>query len=248
MQSPIVFGVLEGGFSANVDGLKFVFLQHFVCNCIQKHEFPHDVGDVYLAGNLLAGLVVHSGAFPVSAEVAQAEEGLKGHQHEVKQVEILRRYLTIPVLTVISWVGVCEELFGETDFEGLFVVLSEQEHESDDGADETSHVGKVGVEGVVAPLDGEGAGRLVEPDFGQRLTALGGVTVAVHPFGHPDHFVRPDVAHEGNDALFSVNGVFLEDYVGTPAQGLGENKEVGVLHVEILVVGRLGVESYVDHT
>ena len=41
---------------------------------------------------------------------------------------------------------------GEADLISLLAVLAHDEHEADDGANETSHIGKILVKGIVLPF------------------------------------------------------------------------------------------------
>ena len=134
-----------------------MLLHEFCDGCVDEHELSDDVGDVDLAGDLVAGLVVGLHPGPVGVDSEQVEEGLKVGEQEEAEVVGAGGDLG-------SVVGE-QDLAGEADLVSLFGVRSHDEDEANDGADQPPHVGEVSIELVEGPLVGYGLGGLPEDNL-----------------------------------------------------------------------------------
>ena len=87
MQSPLFFDGSYGGFFPDIESLDFVFLQKFT-NCrVKEVQLPQDICHIKLIADLLTGLEIGLGRFPILAPAAQIKKGFDGHEHKVEKVE-----------------------------------------------------------------------------------------------------------------------------------------------------------------
>ena len=87
MQSPLFFDGIYGGFFPDIESLDFVLLQNFR-NCrVKEVQLPQYIGHIKLIADLLAGIKIGLGRFPILAPAAQIKKGFDGHEHEVEEIE-----------------------------------------------------------------------------------------------------------------------------------------------------------------
>ena len=87
MQSPLFFDGSYGGLFPDIESLYFMFLQKF-SNCrVKEVQLPQDISNIKLIADLLTGIEIGLGRFPILAPAAQIKKGFDGHEHKVEKVE-----------------------------------------------------------------------------------------------------------------------------------------------------------------
>ena len=109
-----------------------MFFQQFGEGSVQEEKFPHDVGNVKLVGDFLAAVNENLCLLPLGIASEEVKDSFEQHQEIVSNAHGGRRDIVVVV--------VLEQSLGQTYFIGLFVVFLHDQHEADDGSDETSHV------------------------------------------------------------------------------------------------------------
>ena len=71
MQSPLLFDGSYGGFFPDIQSLDFVFLQKFSNRRVKEVQLPQDICNIELIADLLAGIEIGLGRFPILAPAAQ---------------------------------------------------------------------------------------------------------------------------------------------------------------------------------
>ena len=99
---------------------------------------------------------------------------------------------------------------GKADLISLLAVLAHNEHEANDGADESPHVGEILVKGIVFPFELLMVGGLEKGELYKLLARGRDVGVLDQSIRDPSYFLCPFIAEERYDALLSFNGIFLD--------------------------------------
>ena len=237
MDLPLLLGLLEGRFLPHAEGLELVPFHKLGDGRVDEDELAEDIGDVELAGHLVAGLVVSLDPGPVGVDPNQVEEGLEIGEQEVAEVVGAGGDLG-PVVGE-------QDLAGEADLVGLFGVGAHDEDEADDGADQPTHVGEVGVQLVEGPLVGDRLGRLPE----DNLDIVIGSSLVVGGGGHSlrdvdDGFGLNFLIWE--QAEVGLNGILLD--VGNPinSQLRAKPEQIFISNIKLLVGGTVRVDIGVD--
>ena len=146
MLLPLLLRFLESRLPLQVDGLNLVLFKQLGDDCIHEHQLPHNVGDVDLHGDLLAALGVSVGGLPVRLFAKVAQEGPEDHAEVEEDVEGPR----VDLLALV----VDHQLPAQADLVGLLGVELHDKDESQNGADESSDIGKICINLVESSLVG----------------------------------------------------------------------------------------------
>ena len=103
-----------------------------------------------MVGDFLAAVDENLCLLPLGIASEEVKDSFDQHQEVVSDAHRGRRDVVIVV--------VLEQSLGQTYFIGFFVVFLHDQHETDDGSDETPHVGKVLVEFIETSAVGGGFG------------------------------------------------------------------------------------------
>ena len=205
--------------------------------CVDEHQLPDYVGHVDLVGDLVAGIHVALHLRPVGVDPDQVEEGLDVAEQEVADVVGLGGDLRLLVVE--------HDLPGEADLVGLLGVGAHDENEPDDGADQSPHVGEVGVQLVEGPLVSHRFGRLPEDNLdimiGSSLVIGGGS----HSFRNVHNGLGSNILIR-EQAEVSFNGIFLDIGNSINSQLRTKSEQILVSNVYFFVRGTVRVDIGVD--
>ena len=124
---PLLLGFLDGRLFSEIDLLELLLFEQLGEGSVNEHDFPDNVANIKLHGNLLAAVGVEVGGGPVGLIVALAEEVPEFDREVVEEVEGLGGYLFVVIVD--------HELLGDADLVGRFGVKLHDEDEANDGAD-----------------------------------------------------------------------------------------------------------------
>ena len=136
---------------------------------------------------------------------------------------------------------------GEADLVSLLAVLAHDEHEANDGADESPHVGQILIKGIVFPFELFMIGGLEKGELNYLLARGRNVGIHYQPIRDPSYFLGPRIAEERHDALLSFNSVFLDIDLAVNAQGIAKDEALAIIKEKLLVVLAAGVKLSVDY-
>ena len=141
---PFLLCSLEGRFLSHANGLKLMLFHEFWDGCVHEHKFSHNVGHIYLVGNLVACLHVLLYLWPVRAEIDKIKEVFDITEDKISDIVGFWWYLFLVIVN--------HDLSGQTDLISLFGVGSHDEDESNDGPDQPSDIRKVSIKFIEGPF------------------------------------------------------------------------------------------------
>ena len=201
--------------------------------CVDEHQLPDYVGHVDLVSDLVAGINISLHPGPVGVDPDQVEEGLDVAEQEVAEVVGLGGDLSPFVVE--------HDLLGQTHLIGLLGVGAHDEDEADDGADQSPHVGEVGVQLVEGPLVGGSPRRFPEDNLGIGKVGSLDVRRRAHQLRYvlDSLFVKLSI---GEKALVGFNDILLNISKPMDSQLRTKPKIILVSNVEFLVGGTFRVD------
>ena len=121
-----------------------MFFHQFWDSCIHEHQFSYNVCNIDLVGNLIACVHVLLYLWPVRVDIEEVKEVFKIAEDKIPDIVWFGRYLFLVIVD--------HDLFGQTYLISFFSVRSHDEDESNDGSNQPSNIGEVGIKFIECPF------------------------------------------------------------------------------------------------